>query len=67
MPSQDEPYRPIFLWQNVTEGAMPNEIESDTSVLKSPDSAVHDQTKKSKKLWKRIWEKKAENISKVNE
>jgi hypothetical protein len=33
---------------------MQSEIESDSSVLKSPETAVHDQTKKSEKLWKRI-------------
>jgi hypothetical protein len=46
---------------------MQNEIESDTSVLKSPETALHDQTKKSKKLWKRISKKKATHISKLKE
>jgi hypothetical protein len=33
---------------------MPNEIKSDSSVLKSPETAVHEKTKKSKKLLERI-------------
>jgi hypothetical protein len=41
-----------------------NEIESDASVLKSPDTALHDQ---SKKLWGQISKKKADEISKLNE
>jgi hypothetical protein len=46
---------------------MPNEIESDTSVLKSHETAVHDQTKKSKTFWESISKKKATHISKLKE
>jgi hypothetical protein len=46
---------------------MQNEIESGTSVLKSPETALHDQTKTSKKLWKRISKKKVAQDSKLKE
>jgi hypothetical protein len=45
---------------------MQNEIGSDASVLKNPDTALHDQTK-SKKLWKRISKKTGEKVSILDE
>jgi hypothetical protein len=43
------------------------EIDSDAPILKSPDTALHDQTKKSKILRERISKKKAKKISKLKE